>query len=432
MNRWLPTPALGRAVIVGAVGVAAAVLLGSPVVMVLVGPLVGYAAFALRHRPHSQPSVSSGMDHRVLNEGQGTTSRLRVNHPEDVEHVTRIMTPAPYVALHPANGVLGRLHDPGSDEIKADIEVGPRRWGRRVVGEELVGLVTPWAGYRFGPVPIAGDQLRVLPQAPPFDSRTGAPRPVGLVGANRSQRLGAGTEFADIRPFRAGDRLRRISWRVSVRTGELHVTTSPAEQDSGVLLVLDALADHGHAGGIDGEASSLDLGVRAAAALAIHHVRVGDRVGLRVVGGDGGHLRYGSGSRHLHVLMDKLSAVRPGDLPAGIADRIQLGVQGGSLVFVLSPMLGSAIVTATASLVRSGLAVVVVDTLPPGAKPDVPEGVDPRVADLAWRMRKLEQEQWLAGLAALGCPVVPWRGPGTVDDVLQRLARRGGRPVAAS
>ena len=124
---------------------------------------------------------------------------------------------------------------------------------------------------------LPADALRVLPHTSPFDSRSETPRPVGLVGVNRSPRLGAGVEFADIRPFRPGDRLRRISWRVSVRSRELHVTTSPAEQDSGVLLVVDALGDHGHSGGLDGEASSLDQSVRAAAAVADHHVRAGAR-----------------------------------------------------------------------------------------------------------------------------------------------------------
>ncbi len=104
---------------------------------------------------------------------------------------------------------------------------------------------------------------------------------------------------------------------------------------------------------------------------------------------------------------------------------------GGSLVFVFSPMLGPAIVTATASLVQRGLPVVVVDTLPPDASPRVPDGVDPRIADLAWRMRRLERDQVLAKLAALGCPVIPWRGAGTLDDVLRRLARRASVPQVA-
>jgi len=423
--RWRPTPALARAVVVAAIAVVAAVVGSAPAVMVLGAPFVLVASFGLLHRPDSSPALDAELDHRWLHEGQGTTSRLWIREGEDVEHVTRVMAPTPYVALHPPSGLAaGPADDPPA------IEIGPRRWGRRVLGEEQVCLTTAWGGYRWGPVHLHGAGLRVLPHTQRFDSRAETPRPVGLVGVNRSPRLGAGVEFADIRPFRPGDRLRRISWRVSVRSRELHVATSPSEEDSGVLLVVDALADHGNSEGLDGEASSLDQSVRAAAAVAEHHIRAGDRVGLRIVSGEGGLLGYGAGTRHLRALFDLLGGVRAGELPEGIAHRLQLRVRGGSVVLVFSPMLGAAIVTATASLVQRGLPVVVVDTLPPGASPRVPDGVDPQLADLAWRMRRLERDQVLAGLSALGCPVIAWRGGGTLDDVLRRLARRASVPRA--
>jgi uncharacterized protein (DUF58 family) len=395
--------------------------------MVLGAPFVLLAGLGLLHRPESPPVVDATLDHRWLQEGQGTTSRLALRDGEAVEHVVRMMPPTPYVAVRPRSGLAA-----GLVEDLPVLEIGPRRWGRRVLGEELVCLTTPWAGYRWGPVGLHGVDLRVLPHTLPFRSRAETPRPVGLVGVNRSPRLGSGIEFADIRPFRPGDRLRRISWRVSARSRELHVTTSPSEEDSGVLLVVDSLGDHGFSGGVDGEASSLDQSVRAAAAVAEHHIRAGDRVGLRIVGGEGGVLGYGAGTRQLRTILDLLAGVRPGELLEGIVARLQLRVTGGSVVFVFSPMLGPTIVTATASLVQRGLPVVVVDTLPPGVSPRVPDGVDPRVAALAWRMRRLERDQVLAGLAGLGCPVIPWRGAGTLDDVLRRLARRASVPRAVA
>jgi uncharacterized protein (DUF58 family) len=422
-RHWRPTPALARAVVVGALAVVLSVVGAAPAVMVLGTPFILLACLGLLYRPDSSPVINAVLDHRWLHEGQGTTSRLVIHHREDVEHVARMMAPMPYVALHPSFGLAAGLADD-----PPVIEIGPRRWGRRVLGAEQVCLTTPWAGYRWGPVALPGDGLRVLPHTPRFESRTETPRPIGLVGVNRSPRLGAGVEFADIRPFRPGDRLRRISWRVSVRSRELHVTTSPAEEDSGVLLVVDALGDHGQSGGLDGSASSLDQSVRAAAAVAEHHIRAGDRVGLRIVGGDGGLLGFGAGTRQLRAVFDLLAGVRAGELPDGVAKRLQLRVTGGSVVFVFSPMLGQTIVTATATLVQRALPVVVIDTLPLGASPRVPDGVDPRLADLAWRMRRLERDQVLAGLAALGCPVIAWRGAGTLDDVLRRLSRRRSVP----
>ena len=107
---------------------------------------------------------------------------------------------------------------------------------------------------------------------------------------------------------------------------------------------------------------------------------------------------------------------------------LQLGVTGGTVVIVLSPMLAESIGAVAATLTRRGVPVLVVDTLPADVRPGVAEGTDPALAALAWRMRSLERTVVLQRLAALGCPVVPWRGPGTIDDVLRRLARRAAQP----
>jgi hypothetical protein len=50
------------------------------------------------------------------------------------------------------------------------------------------------------------------------------------------------------------------------------------------------------------------------------------------------------------------------------------------------------------------------------------------VAELAWRMRLLDRSHLLTQLAAAGCPVVPWNGPRTLEEVLRRLARRAAMP----
>ena len=427
MTGWRPTAALARAVVVGTAGIALAVLFGDPVLVVLVAPLLLLAALGFLHRPTSSPRLSAGLDHLTLHEGQGTVSRLRVDDLSDVEHVTRVSAGAPYVASRPVGGNTGTLVD-GDPERVPTLEVSPRRWGRRVLGEEKVGLTSPWAGYRWGPVPLSGQAMDVLPVRAPYDSTAEVPAPIGLVGRHRSQRVGDGSEFASIRPFHAGDRLRRINWRVSLRSDALHVVTARAEQDAGVLLVVDALADHGGSGGVDGRESSLDVTVRAAAAVAEHHVRTGDRVAMRVVGPGHELVGHGTGTRHLRHLLGKLARVRPGEPRDLVADRLQLRATAGTVVIVLSPMLAEAIGTVTALLAKRGLPVLVVDTLPEDVVPAVTEGTSAVVADLAWRMRRVDRDQQLARLATLGCPVVPWRGPGTLDEVMRRLARRAQQP----
>lgn len=419
MTSWSPTPSLVRACLLALAGIAGGVVAGADALVVLAAPFVVLGVMGLLGRPRHTPTVRSEIDHHRLHEGQGTVSRLVVDDLGRVEHITRVAAPAPHVATRPTYGAAGSLV---ADGLPA-IEFSPRRWGRRVIGAERVALTSSWAGWRYGPVDMPEHGLSVLPQSAPYDSHAEVPQPDGLVGRHRSRRLGSGTEFEGIRPFATGDRLKKINWPVSLRTRELHVVTTRAEQDAGVWLVVDGLRDIGVSGGIDGAASTLDLTVRAAAALAEHHVRTGDRVGLLVVASDGARVRLGSGARHLHRLQGTLARVRT-EARSVAPDRLDLGAGAGSVVYVLSPMLFTPLVTATASLQRSGASVVVIDTL---AERD--PAADPlALSSLALRMQQVERDDRLQQLAALGCPVVPWRGPGTLDTVLHQLARRAQVP----
>jgi uncharacterized protein (DUF58 family) len=71
-----------------------------------------------------------------------------------------------------------------------------------------------------------------------------------------------------------GDRLRRIHWPVSLRTGTLHVTSTYGDEDSQIVLVVDGTSDLGPREGLDGRPTSLDLTVRAAGAMAEHYLGV--------------------------------------------------------------------------------------------------------------------------------------------------------------
>ena len=421
-SRWNPTGSLGRALTVGGVGVALALAMGRPAVVVLVAPLLVAGALGVVHRPTREPRVFAAFAHVQLHEGQGMRVRLESLDLDDVEHVTRAMVPQPYLALHPAEGTIGHLL--GAEGIEP-VEVSPRRWGLRTIGAEKVGFTTSWGGYRWGPVALPGREVAVLPTLSHFRSGGEAPQPIGLIGAHRSRRDGDGTEFSSIRRFHAGDRLRRINWRVSLRQANLHVESTRAEEDAAVLLIVDALADFGSSEGVGGSESSLDVTIRAAAALADQYIGGGDRVSLRVLSPGGEYAGYGTGTRHLRRMLILLSRIRPG-VPRDVAiDQIDFRTTAGTIVVVISPMLSEALATATVRLVRRGLPVIVVDPLPADTTPTAYADADEEVALLAWRMRLLDRNHLLARLEASGCPVVPWNGPRTLEEVLRRLARRG-------
>jgi uncharacterized protein (DUF58 family) len=418
-TRWRPTSALARSLTVAGVGVALALTLGRPALVVMVAPVLVLGALGLLQKPVDEPRVHTGIGHVQLHEGQGTRSHLAVHDDDDVEVVTRVMGRAPFVALHPPEGAMA--YRSGAERA---LELSPRRWGSRMLGSEKIGLMSAWAGYRWGPVSMPAREMFVLPTLTHVRSVGEAPAPIGLIGAHRSQRDGDGTEFSSIRAFHAGDRLRRINWRVSLRQGSLHVESTRAEEDAAVLLIVDAMADFGVSEGVGAQESSLDVTVRAAAALAEQYLQGGDRVSVRVLSPGGEYAGYGTGTTHLRRILTLLARIRPG-VPRDVTiDRIDFRAAAGSIVVVLSPMLSEALASATVRLVRRGLPVIVVDPLLADTTPVVWPESDARISELAWRMRLIDRSHLLANLAAAGCPVVPWNGPRTLEEVLRRLARR--------
>jgi uncharacterized protein (DUF58 family) len=424
---WRPTTTLVRAALVSAVLATGAVLLGRPDLLVLATPFLVHAGVAVVRRPAESPSVSSRLHHATLREGEGTRLVTRVTRALDVEHAVVVLTRSRWSALRPPAGVAGVSSRRPADDLEVGVDLVSLRWGRQPVGDGAIAATGPWAGRQWGPHPLLPSTLTTLPMPGTFDSRAPVPHPIGLVGTHPSRRPGDGSEFSSIRPFAPGDRLRRVQWRVSLRTGGLHVTSTVAEEDSSVLLLVDSGVEVGSSGGIHGSATSLDVAVRAAGAVAEHYLHRGDRVGLRVLGSTRVNaLPFGGGRQHLRRVLDTLARIVPGEAREVDPSRIRFRVPAGCVVVVLSPMLSDHAVAATRTLAQRGLDLVVVDTLPAGLDPG-----DAR-RRLAWRMRLLERDAVLLQVSHAGIPVVAWRGPGTLDEVLRGLGRRARQPRSVS
>ena len=424
---WRPTAALTRAALASTTFAALAVLVGRPDVLVLGIPFLVHAAVVVVRRPARSPRVSSRLEHSAVREGEGTTAVARLDDAGDVEHAVLSLVRGPWTAMKPPSGVVGATTVVPLESLELAVPLVSLRWGRRAAGGGGVAATGPWAGRVWGPHPVLASTLSTLPMPGVFDSRAPVPHPIGLVGTHQARRPGEGSEFSSIRPFAPGDRLRRVQWRVSLRTGALHVTTAVAEEDSSVLLIVDSGVEVGVSGGVGGTATSLDVAVRAAGAVAEHYLHRGDRVGLRVLGSTTHNaVPFGGGRRHLRRVLDTLARIVPGEHRDTDPSRIRFRVPAGSVVVILSPMLSDQAVGVTRTLAARGLNIVVVDTLPP----DV--AIQDRRRMLAWRMRLLERESLLLRVSRAGVPVVPWRGPGTLDDVLRGLGRRARRPRLAA
>lgn len=105
-------------------------------------------------------------------------------------------------------------------------------------------------------------------------------RPVGArLGGHASARLGLALEFADHRPYQAGDDFRQIDWAVYARQRRLVTKVYSREVEAPLYLLLDTSRSMGF-----GQPAKLALALRLAAALAFIAYRGLDRFGLQPFG----------------------------------------------------------------------------------------------------------------------------------------------------
>ncbi|TDW15222.1 DUF58 domain-containing protein [Kribbella kalugense] len=427
---WRPTHAQIRGICVSAVLVGVAVLLRRPDAAVFGLPLAFLAAWGRFFRPRERPEVHTELDADVLFEGQATTYRLRVPDALD-PNIDLIVAALPRTAWFQYDPPQAGIAEPVSQgEVTLEVGVRSKRWGLRSLERPTVTATSSVGAYRIQVTSVESQAVTTLPLREGFEAVDAVPRPAGLVGLHRSRRPGEGTELAGVRPFRTGDRLRRINWAVSARTQELHVTSTWSDRDTEVVIMVDTGGEIGISEGIDGRSSSLDTAVRAAAAVAEHYLRNGDRVRLIDTGSLFRGVRSGSGRAHLRRILDTLVHA---DRRGRQQDEEQLArrnrVRSDSLVLVLSPLLRPVVLGYIVTLVHSGCTVIAIDTLPPDITSVLdPEAHDARTWPLAWRTRLLERRRDLDRLSDLGVPTVPWRGSGTLDEVLRDAARLSAAP----
>lgn len=420
---WRPTVAFVRSSLLAITLVTVAMLSRRPDLLVLGTPFALVTAWSTVTRPRVSPSLVDRLGHPTLREGDATMWRARVDGADGTDLVSARMEPATWVDHRIDHGAVAVPIVDGSTEL--GVVVRSTRWGRRLVDPVRLVASSSWGAFQ-SKMQTTHSSLTTLPLPSVFDSAAPRRPTDGLVGLERSSRRGEGSEFAGVRAFGTGDRIRRINWSRSLRSERLQVNATWADQDTHVALVIDAGADYGTSEGIDGAASSLDTAVRAAGAIAEHAGRRGDRISLRVFGTLGSHVvPTAAGPMQLRRVLDTLSRVQPGRGSVGAArgNLPPWPATGAELTVVLSPLISREALDRAVSLGRHGLPVVVIDTLPDSVATD-----DDPIAALAWRIRLLERRREIRRVQQAGVPVVRWLGPGSLDEFLRDVARRASAP----
>ncbi len=419
---WRPTIAYGRGALL-AIGLVTMALLGHrPDLLVLATPFAIVTAWSTLTRPTALPLVSDRLGNPTLREGDASTWRATVSDLDGTDIVSARVTPAPWIETQPGGGAVSLPVVDGAAHL--DVVVRSTRWGRRLLDPVPITAASSWGAFQTS-MTTTHISLTTLPVPSVFDTQAPMRPTDGLVGLYRSKRRGEGSEFAGIRAFATGDRIRRINWSRSLRAGELQVNATWADQDTHVSLVIDAADDYGVSDGVDGSASSLDTTVRAAGAIAEHYGRRGDRISLRAFGTLAQHLvPAASGPVQLRRVLDTLSRLRPAGASLAAPRSVRPWPSSGAqLTVMLSPLISREALDRAVSLGRHGLPVVVIDTLPATVAVDS----DP-YASLAWRIRLLERRREIRRVQAAGIPVVRWLGPGSLDEFLRDVARRASAP----
>jgi uncharacterized protein (DUF58 family) len=394
-----------------AAGVIAALATGRPELALLAAPSLLFVGAGLTLRGEPRLAGEIELDRTRVLEGEDVIATVRLRNDAASSAVVEL-APARtrQLVLEPSGPVAIRV--PAHTEAKLEFLVRPRRWGAHAVGPVVVRVGDPlgiatWEG-RVGP----RVDLRAFPSEQRLRELVAPLRTRPFLGTHVAGARGAGIEFADVRPFRVGDRVRQVNWRATARRGALQVTDRHPEHSSDVVLLIDTFAE-----ARDEDGGTLDSAVRAAAGLARGHLARRDRVGVVDFGGTLHWLEPAFGTTQLYRIIDAL-------LASGIAfsyawrnvESIPRRVlPPGALVLAITPLLDERSIGLVTDLRRRGSDLTVIEVSPLDHVSPGPSAT----GALAYRLWRLERAALRARLRALGIGVVVWEHDAALGPALE-------------
>jgi uncharacterized protein (DUF58 family) len=268
--------------------------------------------------------------------------------------------------------------------------------------------------------------LKVYPRGEALDKLLRPLQTLSFAGSQTTGTRGDGIEFADLRPFAPGDRIRRINWRATARRGEPWVNETHPERNTDVVIFLDTFAE-----ARSGAGSTLDLAVQAAGALAGEYIRAKDRVGLVAFGGVLNWLTVSGGITQLYRVLDSLldAEIFLSYAWKDLEILPRRTLPPNALVIALSPLLDERSVRALVDLRARGFDLAVVEISP---VPFVEPGKD-ELDRLAYRLWLMRRDALRASYLRVGVPVVEWRQGDPLQAALEevRTFRRHARVTRA-
>jgi uncharacterized protein (DUF58 family) len=417
-----PTPKLGVYVGLAAFGLIASLVLGLPELVVLAAAfaLVAGAGLALAETPDLIVTLELERERAI--EGDELELVIRLGGKIAVEQVDVLLTlPEGVTVADGKNPVAVRLAP--REERELELTLRCEHWGACLIGDISLRAHDRFRVLRYDSRLDLGTPLKVYPQ-PEFLRNLLRPLETQVFTGNLvSREKGEGIEFADLRQFVPGDRVKRINWRASARRGELWVNEQHAERNADVILFLDSFAEARRE-----DESTLDRTVRACAALVERYLEHKDRVGLVSFGGVLNWLLPATGLTQMYRIVDSLLdteiVLNYAWKDIDVIPRRTLPPK--ALVIGLTPLLDERATGALLDLRARGFDLAIVEVSPiPFTEPGrgAPE-------ELAYRIWRMKREALRGRYERAGVPVAVWDDDhplvAAVEEVraFRRYARR--------
>jgi uncharacterized protein (DUF58 family) len=382
-----------------AAGLVAGLALGRVEPIAVAAPfLLALIAAVAGHEP--QVSVQASFDRDRVIEGDEVTATVELSSTRGVDRLELLVPLPPELSSErgAARAVLLRANEEATVELKLRCD----RWGLFTVGQVLfrardtLGLRS-WEG-------AAGEAqaLRVFPSEETLRSLVLPLETQVFAGNQVSRARGEGIEFADLREWQPGDRLRRVNWRATALRRSLWVNEQNPERNTDVVLFLDTFAEVRAEG-----RSTNDRAVRAAATLAHIYLQRKDRVGLVGFGGFLSWLVPTSGTRQLYAIVEALltSQVVHSFALRGVDVLPPRTLPPKALVLAITPLLDDRTAAALLDLRARGYDLIVVEVSPL----ELVAPASGSSLDLAHRLWRLSRDALRWRYEQVGVPVVTWR-----------------------
>jgi len=399
MTRTL-SPKVGGYAGLAALGLLAALATRRPELVAVAASfaLLPALGLVLRRTPRIEAEVELERE-RAL-EGEELRIVVRVASEIGAERVEVLLElPRELAVVDGENPVAIHLADSETRELALTVRCD--RWGAYRIGRVCLRARDAFDLVRHETAVDRRSPLKVYPTEEAVRTLLRPAETQVFSGNHVARQKGEGIEFADLRLFVPGDRLRHVNWRASARRGELWVNEQHAERNADVVLFLDSFAE------IRGDGSStLDPELRAAATLAARYLRHKDRVGFVAFGGMLNWLLPSTGAAQLYRIVDAMLdtqiVLNYAWKDINVIPRRTLPPQ--ALVVALTPLIDDRAANALLNLRGRGFDLVVVEISPlPFVRPPQNEA-----GQLGYRLWRLRREAVRGRFERAGVPVVVW------------------------